>query len=279
MVKPATSIITRIRKERHPLRFLVSRALLRSGIDLPFTLYFSRAHNVCTYLHASSAAQKLLAGKYRPEVDVAVFERFVKPGHCVFDVGANIGMFTTLAARLAGETGRVYAFEPTRDSFHYLLENVFLNKVDNVLPVFGAVSDTAGEVRLHDHQYSKEQNYIDPTATTGSLVPAYRLDEYLALIEQPVINFLKIDVEGAELLALRSLGERIKDVEVLYLEFVKENYEAFDYGPEDLFAFLTDNQFKLYRVTLEAGELVCTQLESAADGAGQNIIATRTSIV
>lgn len=268
----------RLLKERYPLRFLLSRVLLRTGINLPIALTFSKTHNVKTYLHASSAAQKLFAGKYRPHTDIAVFERFIRPEDCVIDVGANIGMFTTLAARLAGERGRVYAFEPTYSSFCQMLDNLELNHVQTVIPVFGAVSDHGSEVYLHDHTFSKEQNFIDLKATEGTLVPAYRLDTFLAQTAHEKVDFLKIDVEGAELLVLRSLGERILDVEVLYLEFVNANYEAFGYRQADLVSFLKDNQFMMYSVTQNAAGLQFASLDDIAVQPGQNIIASRTKL-
>jgi FkbM family methyltransferase len=278
MAHTVRSVFARLRRERHPVRFLLSRVLLRTGTDLPFTLTFSKTHNVKTYLHASSAAQKLFAGKYHPHTDIAVFERFVQPGGCVLDIGANIGMFTTLAARLAGEQGRVYAFEPTYSSFRYLLENLELNQVRTVVPVFGAVTDQGSEVYLHDHTYSKEQNYIARTAEAGTLVPAYQLDTFLAQTPHTTINFVKIDVEGAELLVLRSLGARIRDVAVLYLEFVNANYEAFGYRQADLLRFLQDNHFTMYAVTHDANGLHCTPLVNSDVPAGQNIIASRTPL-
>ncbi|PWG74378.1 hypothetical protein DF186_18220, partial [Enterococcus hirae] len=86
------------------------------------------------------------------------------------------------------------------------------NKVHNALPVYGAISDSESEVRIVDHPRSKEQNYIDKQATQGTLVPAYQLNSFCNQADIQTIDFLKIDVEGAELPALRSLGKKITDV-------------------------------------------------------------------
>lgn len=280
MVNRYTHNLSRLWKEGFSPRFILSRVLLRLGVNLAFPITFSKKYNVKTYLHSSSAAQKLLAGKYKPELDVAVFEHFIQSNNCVFDIGANIGMFSVLAARLVGENGRVYAFEPTYKTFGCLLENITLNKVNNVFPVLGAVSNGNGSVFLHDHEYSKEQNYIDINSADGLRVQTYRLDTYLKNITEQKINFLKIDVEGAELLVLRSLGDRLKDIETVYVEYVSENYSAFGYTKEDIVQFLSDAEFGLYYVSLSGDELKLVPFnESDKGGYGRNIIATRRANV
>src|SRR5437879_3937805 len=66
---------------------------------------------------------------------------FLRPGDVFVDVGANIGLFTLVAALRVGSTGRVFAFEPTSETFERLVANVRLNKFTNVSPHRVALSD------------------------------------------------------------------------------------------------------------------------------------------
>ncbi|HWZ58637.1 MAG TPA: FkbM family methyltransferase, partial [Gemmatimonadaceae bacterium] len=84
----------------------------------------------------------------RAEQDV--FARTVRPGDVVYDLGANVGFYTLLAARLAGPTGRVVAFEPVPRNLGYLRRHIALNQCENVTVVAAAVSDRSGTARFRD---------------------------------------------------------------------------------------------------------------------------------
>jgi FkbM family methyltransferase len=69
----------------------------------------------------------------------------VQPGDVFYDIGANIGMYTLLAASRVGDAGKVYAFEPHVRNFTSLLQNVALNNLSGrVAPICSALHDTEG---------------------------------------------------------------------------------------------------------------------------------------
>jgi FkbM family methyltransferase len=154
--------------------------------------------------------------------DVRFFLSLLEPGMTVLDVGANIGMYTVLAARRVGPAGRVHAFEPTPAVAGSLLRNIALNALDNVVVNEAAVSDTAGVATL----------FLGETCDRSSLagggtpvqVEAVTLDGYLADCEVPKVDVVKMDVEGAEARALRGAGRLLagEDAPVLMLEFNAE---------------------------------------------------------
>src|SRR6266496_451229 len=74
--------------------------------------------------------------------------RFLRPGDVFVDVGANIGLFTLIAASRVGPTGKVIAFEPTSETYERLVGNVRLNRLRNVDCVRSALSDHSGELDL-----------------------------------------------------------------------------------------------------------------------------------
>lgn len=137
-------------------------------------------------------------GTYEPEV-VRAIQRVVRPGWVAVDVGANIGYFTLLLAKLVGPEGRVIAFEPLPENLQVLQENIALNAYQSVTLEPRAVMEKPGAVRL----YREREALLTGTASTvhgqgsGLEVPATSLDVYLRAAGERA-DFVKIDVEGAE---------------------------------------------------------------------------------
>jgi FkbM family methyltransferase len=129
--------------------------------------------------------------------------REVRPGTVFHDVGANVGLYSLLAAELVGP-GRVFAFEPVPRNLAYLRKHLALNRVANVEVLGVALSDTNGCARFEIEQtgfmgrLSGDGGITVPTATLDSLVEGGK-------VLPP--NYVKMDIEGAELLALRGARE------------------------------------------------------------------------
>lgn len=136
------------------------------------------------------------------EVGIA---KTLRPGDVVLDLGANIGLFTLLYARQVGPTGRVHAFEPGVQSFALLQTNAAINGYSNVTLYNKAVADRDGATkfllcatgdsdnRLFDNSGERREE-ID--------VEVVRLD---TLFGPSRVDFIKMDIQGAELLAMKGL--------------------------------------------------------------------------
>ncbi|MGH9384222.1 MAG: FkbM family methyltransferase [Vicinamibacterales bacterium] len=112
----------------------------------------------------------------------------------IFDVGANVGFYTLLAASIAG-TSRVFAFEPLPRNLAYLNQHVQLNRLANVQVIAAAVGNASGIVRFDDSR-GPSMGLVTPR---GQLeVPAVALDELSASGDLPDPDLIKIDVEGSE---------------------------------------------------------------------------------
>jgi FkbM family methyltransferase len=127
----------------------------------------------------------------------------IRPGGTVFDVGANIGIWTIGAARRAG---KVHAFEPLESNFVRLESNVELNRASNIVARNLAVSDRAGTLQFFPSPNTNSgvgllapKTWNVPTCE----VEATTLDDYCEHNEIRSVDVLKIDVEGAELLVLK----------------------------------------------------------------------------
>ncbi len=129
--------------------------------------------------------------------------RQVAPDSVFWDVGANVGFYSLLASKLVG-AGRVFAFEPVPRNLSYLRQHLALNGVTNVAVFAVAVSDRNGTASFEVEKtgfmghLSGEGSITVPTATLDSLVGAGK-------VLPP--DYVKMDIEGAELLALRGANQ------------------------------------------------------------------------
>ena len=128
-----------------------------------------------------------------------------KPGDVVVDVGAHIGLYTLRAARDVGGDGKVIAVEPDPQSFHILKDNVSLNNLNNVLVVNAALSETSGQKTFYAATDPSLSGFeLQPEARIRKIetVKIMTLDELLTNLNIEKVDWIKIDVEGAELQVL-----------------------------------------------------------------------------
>lgn len=132
-------------------------------------------------------------------------------GDVVFDIGANVGFFSIVSARLTGPTGRVIAFEPVPANADLVRRNAALNGFENISVVEKAVSDAPGRGELVLAQYSGGAalsiTTAPPDAAGTIVVDVITIDGSIGAAEIPVPDVVKIDVEGVELEVLRGMDE------------------------------------------------------------------------
>lgn len=152
--------------------------------------------------NAGRANAGFLLGSSEPGVQRAL-TALVRPGMTVFDVGANVGFLSVIAARLVGETGKVVSFEPLPDNVRQIVYNLSLNGFTHASIRPEALGKTDGMA----HFQTSAQPTWGKLASLGSTVSqptgeipvsVRRLDSLLSEIPLPTPNLMKIDVEGAE---------------------------------------------------------------------------------
>lgn len=162
------------------------------------------------YLDPQDSMNLSVMGCFEP-AETELVKRIVRPGDVVVDVGAHIGYFTVLFARLAGDQGRVYAFEPNPETVALLRRNIAENRLRNVIAENKAASDRDGVVNLHVSHDDSVDHRICYTGASRRTVPveAVRLDAYF---HDPLsrVDFIKIDVQGAEHRALEGMAALIR---------------------------------------------------------------------
>lgn len=134
----------------------------------------------------------------------ALFRKKVKNGMVVIDVGANIGYFTVISAQLVGPFGRVISFEPEPENFSFLKETVALNKFSNIEIYDLALSDKVGKGTLFLSKTNKgDHRMFDPGNASESIdISMTTLDDFLMQKGIQKVDFIKMDIQGAEALAL-----------------------------------------------------------------------------
>jgi len=154
-------------------------------------------------------------GSYEMNKSLA-FERLIPTGAVTYDIGANVGYFSLLAAELAGPEGQVYAFEPLPRNVEFLRKHIKINHIDNIKVVEAAVSDHSGEAHF-DLGASSAMGHL--TETDGIKVRMVALDELLAAGELRPPDYMKVDVEGAEFEALKGARRLLEKYHpVLFLD-------------------------------------------------------------
>ncbi|MCW2808703.1 MAG: hypothetical protein JWQ93_2658 [Marmoricola sp.] len=133
--------------------------------------------------------------------DVFLRDHEISSGDVVLDVGAGIGTETLPFARMVGDHGRVVAVEAHPDTFTVLERVCELNQLHNVDLVQAAVMDTTEPVTMSN--LPPELNYENKVGGEGVTVPARTLDELILDFDLSRVDFLKMNIEGAELAALR----------------------------------------------------------------------------
>jgi FkbM family methyltransferase len=168
-------------------------------LKLPFGAWWLAAKSVLDH--------ELMHNKFEA-AEMAFVSRVLRPGMTVVDAGAHHGLYSLLASKCVGEDGTVVAFEPSPRECKRLKSNLRVNRTPNVYLLRCALGNQAGvaELFLAD-AYQDGCNSLRPAGVTETgqsvQVPLRRLDDMLAELGIAEVDFLKMDVEGAELTLLQ----------------------------------------------------------------------------
>ena len=205
--------------------------------------------------------QDYALNRIHEENTTKLFKQTVKEGDTVVDLGANIGYFTLLAASLVGEKGKVYAFEPEPRNYNYLAKNIELNSYNNVFAIQKAVSDKNAKTKLYICPYDTGHHTIKQYEGIRDYKPEFLtkeekfieietiiLDDFFKDKEQ-LIDVIKMDVEGAEMLALSGMDKIIKQSKNLkmFIEFFPLLIRKMGSSPEEFIRkLLEDYRFLIF---------------------------------
>lgn len=162
----------------------------------------------------------------------------------IFDVGANMGVFTLKVAKRIREQGLVVAIEPHPYNYRRLLENICLNGLDNIIVLNVALGEVSGSTPLWLPPSTEENTGIASTIFKISnhfvRVPVKTLAQLMEELNIQLIDLLKLDAEGAELAILKGLEENLHKVQSLAIAA-----EHFSGQAEEISKYLSNEGFKV----------------------------------
>lgn len=203
---------------------------------------------------------------YFNELELAALNGYMlrhspRPGDIVVDAGAYRGAFTVLAAKLVGPGGMVIAFEPDRHSLERLKENIELNRLDNVMIVPKGLWST--DRRITFCEYGEDYSAISPDELRCNVnqrhvangeVDVVALDHELGRLGVDHVDFIKMDIEGAEIEAMKGARKILmgNDVKVAIASYHEVEGQKTCYTLEryltDL-GYLAETNFPLHMTT------------------------------
>ncbi|MEX0790133.1 MAG: FkbM family methyltransferase, partial [Actinomycetota bacterium] len=156
-------------------------------------------------------------GSYNDPVLTGLLPYIGDEAVCI-DVGANIGLYS-LALSVLAPGGRIYAFEPSRDAFNYLQENLAQNRAANVAASQLALGNSTGSVRFHEIPFFTAGSFtVDESCFLTSEIlgstffeaPCTTLDEFVRSEGLDRLDLVKIDVEGGEMSVIEGALQTIE---------------------------------------------------------------------
>lgn len=167
----------------------------------------------------------------------------------IFDVGANIGTFTTWLSNYFPK-GKVYSFEPQRLVFQILCGNLAVNNLFNVYPYHMALGNDNGRIQFLEPDYNEPadfgtfslKNNTIKNKSESTIIDLYKIDSFVEGFQIPKIDLLKIDAEGMDLDILKGAEKTIKDFNpVIFVEFFDNNISKKD----EISNFLLEHNYSL----------------------------------
>lgn len=190
---------------------------------------------------------------------VLALDQALNPGDTFLDVGAHVGFFTCIAARMVGPGGRVVAFEPNAANYAFLQRNVEVNGLENVTLINAAVGESECMVTLYenldnDGGHALWPPGLHPTNTLSrgyspaSTVPQITLDSISDRLGLGDIKAVKIDTEGAEVRVVQGAAKRLAQgaMSLVICEHHRFALEALGSSAADLLRFFYSNGFQGY---------------------------------
>lgn len=226
-----------LRKHHHPVRFVLARLLVLTGLCRLLTI---RQRGFRLRFYPTNLSENLWIDPSLRDEALTFFRAYLKSGDRVVDVGANVGDTVLTSAVCVGGQGHVFGVEAHPRSCRFLQNNIRLNQMTNVTLFNLAAGDKQGIVRFSDSRYD-DMNQVD----RGILqVPVARLDDLLPGMEP--VALLKVDVEGYERSVFRGAPALLSRTDCVYFEVGDKMCEDFGHTAQELLGDIASHGFQLF---------------------------------
>ena len=226
--------------------------LKRSGSKTEFDIDYG----LKIYLELSNPfTWDLVLGKDLEKDVKREFSQNINEGDTVIDVGAHIGEYTLLGAKLVGTNGSIISVEPARDTIKSLKENIILNDFKNCLVIEKAVGEKVETKSLYKVSKEDVYGYLDQYVknkklTKQSEIDVTTIDEIVSSENLNLVNLLKIDVEGFEYEVLLGCNDTLKKnkIKKIIIEIHSEFLKAKGMNEDLIYTFLKKHGFKIKKI-------------------------------
>jgi FkbM family methyltransferase len=241
------------------------------------------------YKHAFAIYKPLYTGfKNRQDAfEIRLLQQHIRPGDVVLDIGANIGYYALILSRLVGKRGRVHCFEPDLQNFRHLddatsaIGNVFINNK--------AVGSRTESLKIYtSNTLNVDHRTYKPDVYDRELeIQAVSIDDYVQkhiTEEGGRVDFIKMDIQGFEMEAVRGMQELLKqnaDIKLIS-EFWPYGLRKAGHSALEYFRFLSDLGFHCYLLEKDTLKKLDEELVGSLEGLEEkhyfNIFASRTDV-
>lgn len=224
------------------------------------------------------ASQVFITGYYEVS-EMHLLSRLIQPGMTVIDAGANWGIYSLLLAKLVTNTGQVIAIEPSSREYHRLNNHIKLNQLSQIQPVKVALSDFTGSAKLSIAKQGHEGHntlgkfvYPDTQLDKTQSVNLQTLDKLATQLKLTQLDFIKLDIEGSESLALSGGASVINTFRpLILLEVFNQSLMQQQSSANQVWQFLLDHNYQLYRFHPVTGLLI--KADTPTQHQSENILA------
>jgi FkbM family methyltransferase len=161
----------------------------------------------CSFKLTTNSLWSPIIGNWEPAMQ-KIMVNIIKENSVVYDLGANNGIHGLLMARLVGEKGKVYNFEPLPSNLEEIEMNFRLNSISNYVNIHAAVFSVNGTQNFEIGDHAKQGFISDKPQNKSIAVPTITLDSFIDS-GNPGPSFIKMDIEGAEGGALEGFEKHI----------------------------------------------------------------------
>lgn len=232
--------------------FLKSVKIVKNWYLIPF-IYFrllTNEHAILILRNGYKVKLRVKSTDLQAFFNVWIIQEYNRPSYeilendIIIDIGAHIGLFTLYVSQFC-KKGRIFSFEPVDENYKLLLENIRLNKIENITAIKKAVTGQEKIIKIYLNEdqaahsnYSQGNSFIETEAIS--------LKEIIDANSIQKCNFLKIDCEGAEYDILRSVPDEyfkiimkigmeyhFSDTKSDLLKELKERLQNMDYKIEE----------------------------------------------
>ena len=183
----------------------------------------------------------------------AMILKLIKQKDVVFDIGANIGWYT-INILLKRKGASVYSFEPIESSYQYLMKNLSFNNLNSDNAYNIGFSDENKLAKFYfDIKFAMASSMANLREVEGTVLEereVKRLDDFVStVLSLEKLDFIKCDVEGAELLVFKGAVETIKKYKpIIFTEMLRKWAAKFNYHPMDILRFFNNIGYRCFTI-------------------------------